>query len=459
MKPTREAPRQAGPWTVTEAPGRLPLIGHTIPLRRMPLEFLTALPYRGDLVKVSLGRTPAYMACHPDLIGQVLADPRTFDRGGPFYEKTKLLMGNSLGNCPFRDHRRQRLLVQPSFRRGRLATYTEVMRRELEAEMDRWRPGGIIDVNDVFHALTARIGARVLLSTEIGTPAVEGILRHLPVVMEGMYERMVSPLGLLHRTPTPGNRRFDEALRRLRSIVDDIIATYRAAGTDHGDLLSGLLAARDEATGDRLSDAEIHDQVMNFLMASTETTATALTWTFHLLGENPGCEARLQELADSSPAGEPDGADRTAGHKDEPDYARRVITEVLRLYPPGWLVTRVVSEETELGGVRMPAGTVIIYSTYALQRDRRLFPDAERFDPDRWLPERAKDVPRGAMIPFGTGSRKCIGDEFAMNETTLAMTMVAARWRLRPVPGTVVRPEPRALVAVGPLPMVTEPRV
>lgn len=441
-------------WTVATAPGRLPVLGHTVPLRRAPLEFLTSLSQHGDLVELGLGRHKAYMVCHQDLVTQVLRDPRTFDWGGPFYEKTKLLMGNTLGNCPYRDHRRMRRLVQPSFRLTRIASYSSVMRDELEAELDSWRPGGTVEVNDALHAVTARVGAKVLLSTEIAGDAMEAILSDLPIVMEGMYKRVVAPWGAVHKLPTPGNRRFEAARVRLDDLVNRIIAEYRKAGVDHGDLMSGLLTARDEETGDALTDVEVHDMVMNFLAAATETTATALCWALYELGNHPECEERLHDEADRLVG------NRQLGYDDLPtlEYTGRVITEVLRMYPPGWMMTRIVSEDTELAGQRLPAGSILIYSSYALQRDPRLFDEPERFDPDRWLPERAKEVPAGAMIPFGSGRRKCIGDNFAMMETTLSLAEIAARWRLRTVPGTRVRAEPRALVAMGPLPMVTEPR-
>lgn len=448
---TRPAP--AGRWSAASAPGRLPLLGHLVPMRRRPLEFLTSLQYEADVVRLEMRGRPMYMVCHPELIDRVLKEPRIFDRGGPFYEKTQLLMGNSLGNCPYADHRRQRRLVQPAFRRERIASYSEVMREEVEAETARWRPGGTIDANARMHAVTARIGARVLLSTDIGRDHVERIVRCLPVVLAGIYRRMVAPFDLLYRLPGPERRGFEGALKELRVLIDTVIRDYRAAGVDHGDLLSGLLAARYD-DGDRLLDQEIHDQVMNFLTAATETTATALAWALQLLGREPEHERRLQDEADAWAARE-----RPRGQgPDELPYTGRVITEVLRMYPPGWFVTRVVSRDTELGGHPLRAGTVVFYSSYALHRHRSLFPHPERFDPDRWAPERSGEVPRGAMIPFGAGSRKCIGDDYAMAETSVALATIASRWRLRPVSTTEVHPTPRALVGMGPLPMVTRPR-
>lgn len=442
-------------WTVGTAPGGLPVVGHSIPLRRRPLEFLAELSRYGDLVKIGLGRQQAYMVCDRELVNAMLRDPRTFDWGGPFYEKTKLLMGNTLGNCPYKDHKRLRRLAQPSFRLNRIAAYSSVMQEALDEEMNTWQPGQVVELNDTLHAVTARVGAKVLLSTAINDADMNTVLKDLPIVMEGMYRRVVAPFEFIHKLPTPSNREFESAKDRLDSLVKRIIVEARQSGEDRGDLMSGLLSARDEETGDKLTDVEVHDMVMNFLAAATETTATALCWAMYLLNNHPECEAKLHEEADRLVGDEP------LGYEDLPrlEYTGRVINEVLRLYPPGWMMTRITGADTELGGHPIPAGTVLIYSSYTLQRDPSLFPDPDRFDPDRWLPERSHEIPPGAMIPFGSGSRKCIGDNFAIMETTLSLAEMAARWKLRLVPGTKVKPEPRALVAMGPLPMVTEPRV
>jgi pentalenene oxygenase len=264
----------------------------------------------------------------------------------------------------------------------------------------------------------------------------------------------VDPTGLLARLPLAANREFDTALGRLHALIDGIVGDYRRSGEDRGDLLSALLAARDDEDGGRMSDQEIHDQVMTLLLAGVETTASALTWAWHLLASHPEAEARLHAEVDEVLGG------RAPTYADVPRlaYTQRVFTETLRLYPPAWMFTRMTAEPTELGGHLLPSGTDVLISPYVIHRIPELFASPAAFDPDRWLPERAQDVARGSYLPFGGGSRKCIGDVFGMTEATLALAALASRWRLRPVPGTVVKARAGMSLTAGPLPMVPEPR-
>ncbi|HEU4536275.1 MAG TPA: cytochrome P450, partial [Polyangiaceae bacterium] len=189
-------------------------------------------------------------------------------------------------------------------------------------------------------------------------------------------------------------------------------------------------------------------------VAGTETTAAALTSTFHLLDRHPAIEAKLHEEADRVLGG------RTAAFADLAalDYTRRVFHEALRLYPPGWLLTRRTVAPVELGGQRLAAGTTVLFSPYALQRDPDFFPDPERFDPERFGPEREQDIPRFAMMPFSAGKRKCMGDAFAMNMAQIVLGTLAARFRLRATPASKVNRFPGMTLSVETLPMRVEAR-
>ncbi|MFI2347560.1 cytochrome P450 [Streptomyces sp. NPDC019443] len=444
----------AAPSTKGVAPGRLPVLGHAIPLRRRPLEFLAALPAHGDLVEVRLGPQRAYLACHPELVRQVLLDPRTYDKGGPLFDKVRPLVGNGLFTSAWAEHRLQRRLVQPAFHSSRTASYAAVMCEEIDAVLGSWQEGRAIDLGATLHALTVRVTTRTLFSTTIGGRAVADVQQCLPIILRGIYRRMTAPVGLLERLPTPENRRFEQARGRLRAVIDETVQGCRLSGADNGDLLSILVGAQDEESGERFTDDDIRDQVMTLLIAGTETTASVLAWTFHLLSRHPEVEQQLQDEADRVLDG------RLPAFADLPalDYARRVVTETLRLYPPAWLLSRIVTGETELCGQKLKPGTVVLFSPYVLGRNPHSFSGPDRFDPDRWLPERASSVPRGAMVPFGAGSRKCVGDTFGLAEANLALAAVSTRWQLRPVPGTTIRPKPEAALGTGPLRMLPEPR-
>lgn len=438
------------------AAGGLPVLGHALQLWRRPLDFLSSLPAKGDLVEIRLGPRRAYLACHPEVVTQVLVDSRTFDKGGPLFDKARLLVGNGLVSSMREDHRQQRRMLQPAFHPARLPGYVQLMQEEIDSVLGDWQDDRPFDVSDAMHALTLRITARTMFATTVGErPIIPEVAYCMPIIMRGVYKRMVAPIGWQEKLPTPGNRRFNEVRARMHKIIRETIEFQRQSGADHGDLLSILIAARDEQTLHRLSDEEVYDQIMTLLIGGTETTGNTMTWAFHVLAELPEVEARLHAELDEVLGG------RVPTFDDLPrlDYTWRVLHETLRMYPPAWLLTRTTVRETELAGHRLPEGAIVMYSPYMMGHNPALFPDPEHFDPDRWLPERAKDIPRGAMVPFSAGSRKCIGDTFGRAETTLTLAMIATRWRLRPVPGAKPHTAvPKASLGTGPYPMIPQPR-
>ncbi|MFG3254784.1 cytochrome P450 [Streptomyces sp. NPDC048172] len=462
-----------GPARTGAAPGAIPLLGHAWQLRTRPLEFLASLPAHGDLVEIRIGPTPAYVVCEPGLLRQVLADSRTFDKGGPFFDKARALFGDSLAMARWAEHRWQRRRMQPAFHPSRLAEYAEVMGGEIARMTAAWRPGRVVGIVDELNTLALRIVTRSVLSAEAEDRAVAVFQRSLPVAVEGVYRRTVTPVPLLHSLPTPGNLAYRRAVSRLRRVTEAAVAERRGTGSGgigsggesgRGGLLPLLLAARrgdgpgdgpgDGGHGEPLTDADIRDQLIVTIGAGSDTTANALAFAYWLLSRHPEAERRLHAEVDEVLRGRP-------AHFDDLDslpHTRSVVTEVLRLYPPGWFFTRVTTAATELAGRRLRPGTTVLYSPYVLHRNPGLFPEPERFDPDRWRPERERETPRGALVPFGGGSRKCIGEHFALTEMVLALAGISARWRLRPLRGTTLSPRPLGTLGPGPLRMVPEPR-
>jgi cytochrome P450 len=187
-----------------------------------------------------------------------------------------------------------------------------------------------------------------------------------------------------------------------------------------------------------MTDKQLRDEVMTFLLAGHETTALALSWAWHLLAQSPDVEEKLHAELDGVLAG------RAPNFSDLPalPYTERVIKESMRLYPPAWSLARTVVKEFEIGGYRIPAGGNVVMSQWIMHRDPRYFPDPEKFDPDRWLPERLQKLPRFAYFPFGGGPRQCIGASFAMMEATLLLATIAQHFQFRVVPGHPVMPTP-----------------
>lgn len=413
--------------SVPVAPGRLPVLGHTPALLRRRFGFTEGLHAYGDIVRVYLGTLPMYFVTTPELTHRVLvADSASFGKGAMF-DKFRPFAGNGLVNSGGAFHLRQRRLVQPAFHHERISRYAEKMETAVSRLSGSWRPGEQREINDDMQALAVTIVGEALFGTEFGRTAIEEARYSIPIVIRHGMVRALSP-AFVGPLLVRGNRRFDHAIRRMRAVVGRLITEWRATGVDRGDLLSILLAARDE-DGEPMTDQQAYDEVVTLLSAGIETSALALAWLFHELGRHPEVERRVHEEVDQVLSG------RRVTAEDLPKltYVQQVIDETLRMYPI-WILMRRTLRPVRLGGVGLPAGTEVTISPHALHHDPRSFHHPHRFDPDRWAPGRAEDVPRGAYVPFGAGNRMCVGNAFAQTEMAVTVATIASRWRLVPVP-------------------------
>ncbi|MFI9007892.1 cytochrome P450 [Actinosynnema sp. NPDC053489] len=428
---------------IPTARGALPLVGHAWPMMRDPLGFLGSLAETGPLVRIALGPVKAVVVCDAELVQRVFLDDRTFDKGGPFTDRVREVVGNNLSTCPHHEHRRQRRLLQPAFHVGRFDAYGRTMAAQIAGLVGAWRDGQVLDVPAQMAALTTNVLTATMFSDTLSPEELERSRQDADVLATDVLPRMMMPKALT-KVPLPVNVRFERAHARLRRTVEAIVTARRAEGGDRGDLLSALLSGYDEESSGAertLSDHEVVDQMLTFHLAGSETTAVTLTWALHLIARHPDVERRLHAEVDAVLAG------RTAGPGDLAalELTGRVVTETLRLRSPVYILTREVTADTELGGHPLPAGTVVAYSPYPIHHDPALHPDPHRFDPDRWDPSRKPA--RHAFVPFSNGARKCIGDRFSLMEATLALASIVARWRLEHVPGEEeVRPAAAAVI-------------
>jgi cytochrome P450 len=437
---------------VPVAPGRLPVLGHTVSMLRQRFGFTAALHRHGELVKVYLGSMPAYFVTGPELTHRILVTEGGKFSKGAMFDKFRPFLGNGLVLSNGAFHLRQRRMIQPDFHRDRIARYTETMVRAATALTESWQPGEVRAIDEDMQGLAVTIVGETLFSTELGAQAIAEARRSIPVIIKEGMVRALSP-ALVEKLPIPNNRRFDEAIARMRAIVLDLIANWHADRTDHGDLLSMLLLARDEDTGEAMTDRQVHDEVLTFLTAGVETTALALAWAFHEIARRPAVARRLLAEVEEVLAGRPATFEDLA----RLSYTKRVVNEVLRMYPI-WILMRRATTEVDLGEVRIPAGAEVILSPHAMHFDERFHDEPDRFDPDRWQPERAAELPKGAFIPFGAGNRQCVGNVFAQTEITIVLATVLARWRLVPVPGRTVRVRFTSAAYPSQLPMTAVPR-
>ncbi|MFI5994918.1 cytochrome P450 [Streptomyces sp. NPDC051362] len=413
------------------AGGGVPVLGHGWKLARDPLAFFTQLRDHGDIVRLKLGPKTVYAVTTPALTGALALNP-DYEIGGPLWESLEGLLGNkgvATANGPM--HRRQRRTIQPAFRADIIPEYGPIMEEESRAFADRWEGGATVDCTSESFRVAVRMAARCLLRGRFMDERAERLSLALATVFRGMYQRMVIPAGPLYRLPLPSMRKFDRALADLHALVDEIIAERRASGQKPDDLLTALLEAKND-DGDPIDEQEIHDQVVAILTPGSETIASTIMWLLQVLTEHPEeadkVAAEVQSVVGDLPVGFDDV--RKLSHTNN------VVVEAMRLRPAVWILTRRAVTETELGGYRIPAGADIVYSPYAIQRDPRSYQEHLDFDPDRWLPERSKDIPKYAMRPFSVGNRKCPSDHFSMAQLTLVTATVASRWRFGQVSGS-----------------------
>lgn len=419
--------------SVPVAPGRLPLLGHTLPMVRRRHEFTASLRKHGDIVRIDLGTLRTYFVTNPRLVHEMLVTKGSSFRKGALFDKFRPFFGNGLATSDGAFHRRQRRMVRPAFHRDRVAHYAAAMARAAADLTATWRPGQVRVVERDTQALAVTIVGEALFSTELGAPAIEEVRRSIFTVLDHGVVRALSP-SFVEKLPLPANREFDRAIQRMRAIVLDVVRGRREEGADRGDLLSVLLAARDADTGAGMSDQQVHDEVMTLLVGGIETTALALAWTFHELARHPEVERRVHAEVDEVLGGRPPAF----ADLGKLVHLNQVVNEVLRMYPIWFLMRRTLAP-VELGGVVLPEGAEVVFSPHALHHDPASFEEPHRFDPDRWSPDRAAEVPQGAFVPFGAGARQCVGHLFARTEIVIAVATVAARWRLVPVPGRPVR--------------------
>lgn len=437
----------AGKREVPAVPGRLPVLGHTAALLRQRLAFTSALRDHGPVVRVYLGGLPLHFVTTAELAHRVLVG-EAFEKG-IFVDKLRRAFGDGLVSTDGDFHRRQRRMIQPAFHRRFLVRYSETMSELADEVANSWRDGLVVHVDRLAQDIAISVVGRTLFSTDFDARISAEIRAHTPTLIRLGVVRALSP-ALLERLPIPANRRFDEAVARVHRVVDEVVDSSRG---DRGDLLSVLLAARDEDTGEPMSRQQVRDHVVTLLTAGSETTGTALAWLFHELALNPDVADRLHAEVD----GVLGGRAATADDLRALPYTRRVVDEVLRAYPL-WLTLRRTNAAVRLGDVELPAGAEVGFSPHALHHDPRYHDRPGSFDPDRWLPERAAAVPKGAYVPFAGGLHLCPGHAFAHQELAIVAATIAARWRLVPVPGKPVRPKVFGLLYPDRLPMTARSR-
>ncbi len=384
----------------------------------------------GPVARLRFVNHYVYLLTDPDDIKHVLVDNHRNYHKGRGLEQIKAVLGDGLLTSEEEFHARQRRMIQPAFHRQRIAAYAEIMTRFTAQHIEHWQPGQAIDLHEEMMHLTMVIVARCLFDTDVSAESADLGPAISQLIADFRPDR-VGLLGLLlSKFDRKGQQRFAVNKGKLDTMLFQMISRRRAEGSDRGDLLSMLIGAQEDGKG--MSDSEMRDELMTLFLAGHETTAIALTWTFYLLSQNPDVEEKLRaEL--TSVLGDP-SMSRLPTWDDLPklDYTRRVFAESMRLYPPAWVTSRrALHDDQTSHGVRIPANVGVLLSPWLTHHDPTWWPDPERFDPDRFLPEQEATRPKFAYFPFGGGPRRCIGEPFALMEGVLLLATVVHRVRLK----------------------------
>lgn len=391
----------------------------------------------GDQARIQLGPQTIMLVVHPDHVRRVTVEQRdTYAKHASYDGVRDLLLGDGLVVSNGELWRRQRRLMAPFFTPRAIETYLPVIVDDGVWFRERWnaaaRRGKPVDILTEMSMLTASIILKSMFSLE--KPDIIGWVKEAVETMIGFASsRQMNPFHAPLWMPTARNRAYLAARTRVREYIQDIIAQRRAQPPEEwpNDLLTRMMQARDEETGQPMSDVLLRDESITIFFAGHETTARTLSFLWHALTEQPEVAARLHAeidavLGDAAP---------TLDHLKRLPYTLQVVKETLRLYPAVPMYARDADTPDEIDGVPVPKGARMIVMPYLTHRHPDFWPDPLRFDPDRWTPEQEESRHPYAYHPFAAGQRVCIGNNFSLFESHVLVAMLARHFTLRSLPG------------------------
>lgn len=419
-----------------------PLVGQLPQTLLDPLPTIveTAHSRPGEVAILRLGPAPIYLVSEPEQVQEVLSDSgRRFGKGGSMWEPLRRLFGSGLVIADGEHWLRNRRIMQPVFVSRQMTALGDLVIQVVEDTAARLVPyaerGAQLDVGGEMMRLTQHTLVRALFGASglsgKGDSIGDAILEAFRIISIRLFVSFLPKW-----VPLPG----ESALRRAIQTIDEgvfwLLGERRKNPGESSDLLSLLLAARDNETQTGMTDQQLRDELVVLLVAGNETTAHTMTWLWYLLDQHPEVDRRLRAELDEVVG------DRTPTIEDVPKlgYMKMALQETLRLYPPGWMLPRGANEDVTLGATTIPRGSKILVCTYATHHDPRWWNDPERFDPERFDPKEVASRPRYTYYPFGGGPRQCIGMQFALLEAQLITAILAQKFRFRLVPGHPVSP-------------------
>lgn len=361
------------------------------------------------------------------------------------YRPLRIFLGEGLVTSEGELWERQRRLIQPLFGFRRVSALQPSMVENTERMLAEWerRPdGALLDASQQMSLVTLNIVGEALFGADLsgaGARVSSSVSGMQDFAATAMRNPLLLPAPKLGLRTTPGYRRWRATVRAVDEVVEQLTTERRASPhrVEERDLMDALLNARYE-DGTGISDRQLRDEIVTFLMAGHETSATTLTWALYLLAAHPSARQRMEEEVDSVLAGRAPTADDVG----ELGWTKAVLSEAMRLYPPFWTLERGAVADDEIDGVRIPAGSTVAVPPYLVHRHPEAWDNPEGFDPARFLPEQGGERHRHAFIPFGGGRRGCVGNTFALIETVVVLAMIAQRFRLDLIPGGIPKLQP-----------------
>jgi cytochrome P450 len=412
--------------------GGLPLIGHAHKVIADPLGFVRRLHDYGDLVSFSIGPRTIYAVNTPELIQELLIGKQDYFTKGDIYDKAKAVLGEGLFISEGDFHRRQRALIQPAFHRTRIADYIQIMVEAANHVADSWSHNTIVDIKQITMCIATEIITRALFGKAIDDKNMMEFMSIQHTLLKGFFQRGYIPLNFYFRLPLPENRRYQAAVEGIRRLIGDIITDHR--GEAGSDIISKVIHAQDE-DGNTMPFQQSVDEAATLMMAGADTTGSAIAWMLYDIATHPAVAQRIYAEIDALSTSDIPYVE----YPEHLPYLRLVAKETLRVYAPAWVLPRRALPGAELGGQPIPTDCNVVYSPFAIHHDPRYFPNPDEFDPGRWETGSDATVPRFAYVPFGAGSRICVGEHFAVTEMCVVVATLLRRWTMQP-PEQPVRP-------------------
>lgn len=379
----------------------------------------------GDILLFRVLNKKIYFINHPDLVKHVLHTNYRNYKKSPGYKPLSLLVGNGIFTNDGEEWLRRRKLYQPAFNQHSIRLYVKTVISNTEEMLNFWAEQGSTAVNASMEMtrLTMAIISESLFSMRISFGS--DLWKHITYALGWAGERALrNPFVVPVSWPTPGNRKFREAVAALDEFTYGIIAQKKRENLNPEDLLSRFMHPEEEGVS-ALKEEELRDEVMTIFLAGHETSANVLSWALYILGSRPEVQQKMWEEVKQL-------GNRELQFEDlhQLTYTTQVVSETMRLYPPVWHLGRQSLEDDQLGDYFLPAGSYVRMSPLTLHRRKDLWKDPETFDPDRFHSSRAEEIVPNSFIPFGAGPRLCAGRNFAMMEMVLILAMTVRRFSI-----------------------------